>query len=178
MPFFGMVALTLSAWLLTAITPNTANGQILWISGLLGLGASLTVTLGLLRAALSVAPSLVGRAIALVHLLRLSSAYLVAPVLVYLAQVGQRQAAPATAVGATRRLPGGFRVAARGHPGHHARLRGRRHEAAPSRPECLPGKGQTRFRVATDQKTSRLETRVAVPAPRSHSVVYTPERVP
>ncbi len=86
LPLFGMVALTLAALLLTGVTSGTSDGLILFVSGALGLGASLTVTPGLLMAALSVRPALVGRAIALVELLRLASAYAVGPVLVYFAQ--------------------------------------------------------------------------------------------
>ena len=86
LPLFGMSALTLAALFLTGVASGTGDGRILFISGALGLGASLTVTPGLLMAALSVQPMLVGRAIALVELLRLASAYAVGPVLVYLAQ--------------------------------------------------------------------------------------------
>lgn len=82
MPLFGMLCLGLAAWPLTNITPETGKAQVLLISGALGVGASLTVTPGLLMAALSTRPVLVGRAIALVELLRLCSAYLLAPVLV------------------------------------------------------------------------------------------------
>ena len=86
LPLFGMTALAVAALLLTGVTSGTGNGWILLISGALGLGASLTVTPGLLMAALSVRPMLVGRAIALVELLRLASAYAVGPVLIYFAQ--------------------------------------------------------------------------------------------
>ncbi len=86
MPLFGMVSLSLAAWGLTGITPETGDARILVIAAALGLGASLTVTPGLLMAALSVPPMLVGRAIALVELLRLASAYTVGPVLVYIAR--------------------------------------------------------------------------------------------
>lgn len=85
MPFCGMFSLAVAAWMLTGVTPDTSSGQTLLISALLGLGASLTVTPGLLMAALSVVPALVGRAIALVQLLRLTSAYLLAPVLAHFA---------------------------------------------------------------------------------------------
>ncbi len=85
MPFCGMLSLAMAAWMLTGVTAGTSSGVTLWISGLLGLGASLTVTPGLLMAALSVVPALVGRAIALVQLLRLTSAYLLAPVLAHFA---------------------------------------------------------------------------------------------
>lgn len=85
MPLFGMISLSLAAWRLTGVTADTTDARMLWISAALGLGASLTVTPGLLMAALSVPPMLVGRAIALVELLRLASAYMVGPVLVYFA---------------------------------------------------------------------------------------------
>lgn len=85
MPLFGMTCLALAAWLLTGVTTETSDGLLLWISAALGLGASLTVTPGLLMAALSITPALVGRTLALVQLLRLTSAYLVAPVLMHFA---------------------------------------------------------------------------------------------
>lgn len=88
MPLFGMLCLALAAWRLTGLTADTPTGTLLWVAGALGLGASLTVTPGLLMAALSATPALVGRAIALVQLLRLTSAYAVAPVLLYFAQAG------------------------------------------------------------------------------------------
>lgn len=86
MPLFGMISLSLAAWGLTGITTGTGDFRILVIAAALGLGASLTVTPGLLMAALSVPPMLVGRAIALVELLRLVSAYTVGPVLIYVAR--------------------------------------------------------------------------------------------
>lgn len=87
LPLFGMVSLAVAVWLLTGVTHGTSSGEILWISGLLGLGASLTVTPGLLMAALSVRSAMVGRAVALVELLRLFGAYVTVPVLVYFAQI-------------------------------------------------------------------------------------------
>ncbi len=87
MPLFGMISLSLAAWGLTGITSQTGDARILVIAAALGLGASLTVTPGLLMAALSVPSMLVGRAIALVELLRLASAYTVGPVLVYIARL-------------------------------------------------------------------------------------------
>lgn len=93
MPLVGMLALSLAAWQLTGVDAQTSDALILWISAALGLGASLTVTPGLLMAALSVPPMLVGRAIALVELLRLTSAYMVGPVLVYFARSHGTQAA-------------------------------------------------------------------------------------
>lgn len=86
MPLFGMISLSLAAWGLTGITSETGDVRILVIAAALGLGASLTVTPGMLMAALSVPPMLVGRAIALVELLRLASAYTVGPILVYVAK--------------------------------------------------------------------------------------------
>jgi MFS family permease len=87
LPLFGMISLAVAAWLLTGVGRSTSSGEILWISGLLGLGASLTVTPGLLMAALSVVPAMVGRAVALVELLRLFAAYVTVPVLVYFARI-------------------------------------------------------------------------------------------
>ena len=86
MPLVGMVSLSLAAWGLAGITASTGEGRILLAAAALGLGASLTVTPGLLMAGLSVPPILVGRAIALVELLRLASAYTVGPVLLYVAR--------------------------------------------------------------------------------------------
>jgi MFS family permease len=86
MPLFGMISLSLAAWWLTGITASSGDLRILAVAAALGLGASLTVTPGLLMAALSVPPLLVGRAIALVELLRLVSAYTVGPVLLYIAR--------------------------------------------------------------------------------------------
>ena len=86
MPLFGMISLSLAAWGLTGITASTSDARILIAAAALGLGASLTVTPGLLMAGLSVPPILVGRAIALVELLRLASAYTVGPALLYVAQ--------------------------------------------------------------------------------------------
>lgn len=86
MPLVGMISLSLAAWGLTGITASSGDARILAVAAALGLGASLTVTPGLLMAALSVPPMLVGRAIALVELLRLVSAYTVGPVLLYIAR--------------------------------------------------------------------------------------------
>ncbi len=86
MPLFGMISLSLAAWGLTGMRASSGDLRILGVAAALGLGASLTVTPGLLMAALSVPPMLVGRAIALVELLRLVSAYTVGPVLLYVAR--------------------------------------------------------------------------------------------
>ena len=86
MPLLGMVSISLAAWGLTGLTSSSGDARILAVAAALGLGASLTVTPGLLMAALSVPPLLVGRAIALVELLRLVSAYTVGPVLLYVAR--------------------------------------------------------------------------------------------
>ena len=86
MPLVGMVSLSLAALGLTGLTASSGDARILLIAAGLGLGASLTVTPGLLMAALSVPPMFVGRAIALVELLRLVSAYTVGPVLLYIAR--------------------------------------------------------------------------------------------
>lgn len=86
MPLFGMISLCFAAWGLTRITASSGDLRILAVAAALGLGASLAVTPGLLMAALSVPPMLVGRAIALVEMLRLVSAYTVGPVLLYVAR--------------------------------------------------------------------------------------------
>lgn len=85
LPLGGMLALVVAAWLLTTITTTTGTGLVLWVAGLLGLGASLTVSPGLFMAGLSVRPNLIGRAFALVELLRLAGAFAFAPAFLYFA---------------------------------------------------------------------------------------------
>lgn len=57
----------------------------------MGIGPGRTVSPGLFIASPSVRPTLVGRAFALVQLLRLSSAYLIAPVMLDFALVNGMQ---------------------------------------------------------------------------------------
>lgn len=86
LPLIGMCALVVASVLLTRLTPATGDGFTLIITGLLGLGAGLTVSPGLFIAGLSVAPSLVGRAFALVEMLRLAGAFALVPAFLYLAE--------------------------------------------------------------------------------------------
>ncbi len=94
LPPVGMLALLLAAWLLTTTTTRSGNGEFLWIAGLLGLGAGFTVSPGLFVAALSVPSQLVGRAFALVEMLRLAGAYALVPAFLYFAQVHGTQPGP------------------------------------------------------------------------------------
>lgn len=87
LPLMGMLSLLAAAWLLTTTTTATGTGEIEWIAGFLGLGAGLTVSPGLFIAGLSVRPALIGRAFALVELLRLAGAFALVPAFVYFATI-------------------------------------------------------------------------------------------
>lgn len=87
LPAIGLVALIAGSGLLLAARGGGGIGNYLWITGLMGLGAGLTVAPGLFMASLSVRPQLVGRAFALVELLRLAGAYAFVPAFTYLATV-------------------------------------------------------------------------------------------
>jgi tellurite resistance protein TehA-like permease len=63
-----------------------------WAAALLGFGAGATVAPGLFLAGLGVRSRLLGRAFALVQLLRLTATFAVAPVVLYLAQQAQSTA--------------------------------------------------------------------------------------
>ena len=93
LPLAGLLTLAVAAWMLLQVQATTGTGMILWVAGLLGLGAGLAVSPGLFMAALSVAPNLVGRAFALVELLRLCTAYLAGPILLYAAGANGKQPA-------------------------------------------------------------------------------------
>jgi hypothetical protein len=103
----GLLLLALAAWLLTGLTATTGYGNIAWVAALLGLGAGVSVVPGLFLAALSMPAALVGRALALVTLLRYALQYAVGPALTH--AIGTRAtihyADLATEVGAA---PGGF----------------------------------------------------------------------
>lgn len=86
-PLVGMVDLVIAAWLLTTTTTGLGTGLMLWVAGLLGLGAGLTVSPGLFIAALSVRANLVGRAFALVELLRLAGAFALVPAFLYFGEI-------------------------------------------------------------------------------------------
>lgn len=87
LPLMGIAALMAGAFLLARLGVHGGTGNILWAGGLLGLGASLTVAPGLFIAGLSVSPKLVGRAFALVEMLRLAGAFAIVPAFVYFAEV-------------------------------------------------------------------------------------------
>jgi hypothetical protein len=82
----GALSLLAGAWLLTTTATASGSGEILWIAGLLGFGAGITISPALFMAGLSVRPVLVGRAFALVKLLRLAGAFAIVPAFIYFAQ--------------------------------------------------------------------------------------------
>lgn len=85
LPLLGVASLIAGAWLLTTTTTSTGSGELLWIGGILGVGAGMTVSPALFMAGLSVKPMLVGRAFALVELLRLAGAFAIVPAFTYFA---------------------------------------------------------------------------------------------
>lgn len=85
LPLLGVASLVAAAWLLTTTTASTGSGEILWLAGILGVGAGLTVSPALFMAGLSVKPMLVGRAFALVEMLRLAGAFAIVPAFTYFA---------------------------------------------------------------------------------------------
>ena len=85
LPLTGVISLIIGAWLMTTTTTSAGAGEILWISGLLGFGAGITVAPALFMAGLSVRPNLVGRAFALVEMLRLAGAFAIVPAFTYFA---------------------------------------------------------------------------------------------
>lgn len=85
LPLLGIASLLVGAWLMTTITTNLSSGELLWINGLLGFGAGITVAPALFMAGLSVKPTLVGRAFALVEMLRLAGAFAIVPAFLYFA---------------------------------------------------------------------------------------------
>lgn len=87
LPAMGLTALAAGALVLTTTIPSDGIGKYLWVTGLIGLGAGLTVSPGLFMAGLSVPPPLVGRAFALVELLRLAGAFAFVPAFTYFATI-------------------------------------------------------------------------------------------
>lgn len=86
LPLLGVSSLIAGAWILSTTTATTTGtGEILWITGLLGFGAGITVSPALFMAGLSVKPMLVGRAFALVEMLRLAGAFAIVPAFTYFA---------------------------------------------------------------------------------------------
>jgi len=82
----GLLALGAGCGLLLGLSATGGEGLVPPAVALLGFGAGATVTPGLLLAGLGVHPHLLGRAFALVQLLRLTATFAVAPVVVYVAQ--------------------------------------------------------------------------------------------
>jgi hypothetical protein len=82
----GLVALTGAAVLLLALDRGDPAPVVGWASALLGFGAGATVSPGLFLAAFGVPSQTLGRAFALVELLRSESAFAVAPVVAVIAQ--------------------------------------------------------------------------------------------
>jgi len=76
----GVGILALGAYLLQGLTTTSSFDDVALRSAIVGLGAGLTVAPGRLIASFSAKLHLVGRAIALVELFRLSATYLGAPV--------------------------------------------------------------------------------------------------
>lgn len=94
----GLPLLVLAGLLFTTgagalLLDPTAHGFVIAAAALLGLGAGSTVSPGLFLAAFGVDSNKIGRAFALVELLRAEAAYLVGPVLLYLAQQDRDAAA-------------------------------------------------------------------------------------
>jgi MFS family permease len=82
----GILALAAGAALLLVVDPGRPGGAMLLATGLLGFGAGATVSPGLFLAGLGVPATQIGRAFALVELLRSMAAYAVGPVVAFLAQ--------------------------------------------------------------------------------------------
>lgn len=82
----GLLALIAGCATLLLLTPTGRTEAVPWAAALLGFGAGATVAPGLFLAGLGVSSQLLGRAFALVQLLRLVTTYAVGPVVVYLAQ--------------------------------------------------------------------------------------------
>jgi hypothetical protein len=87
----GLVSLAGGIALLLTLDASGASSAVPWAALLLGFGAGATVAPGLFLAGLGVRSLLLGRAFALVQLLRLTATFAVGPVVLYLAQ---RQLSP------------------------------------------------------------------------------------
>jgi MFS family permease len=82
----GLLALAGGCALLLGLSATGGTGLVPYASALLGFGAGATVTPGLFLAGLGVRAHLLGRAFALVQLLRLTTSFAVGPVVVHLAR--------------------------------------------------------------------------------------------
>jgi MFS family permease len=82
----GLAALAGAAVLLLRLDASGSTTTVSWAALLLGFGAGATVAPGLFLAGLGVRSQLLGRAFALVQLLRLTATFAVAPVVLYLVQ--------------------------------------------------------------------------------------------
>jgi hypothetical protein len=71
----------------TTTTTADGTGKYLWIAGLIGFGAGITVSPGLFMAGLAVVPNLIGRAFDVVELMRLAGAFAFVPVFIYFSQI-------------------------------------------------------------------------------------------
>jgi MFS family permease len=91
----GLLALVGGCALLLELSASGTTGPVPWAAALLGFGAGATVAPGLFLAGLGVRSQLLGRAFALVQLLRLTATYAVGPVVLYLAR---QQSSPADGV--------------------------------------------------------------------------------
>ncbi|HEX3930759.1 MAG TPA: MFS transporter [Nocardioides sp.] len=87
----GLLALVGGCAALLLLSASGTTTVVPWAAALLGFGAGATVAPGLFLAGLGVSSQLLGRAFALVQLLRLVATYSVGPVVLYLSQ---RQSAP------------------------------------------------------------------------------------
>ncbi|MGH2486225.1 MAG: hypothetical protein ACRDHE_09455, partial [Ktedonobacterales bacterium] len=87
LPLLGVTSLIAAGWILSTTTISSGSGEALWIAGMLGFGAGVTVAPALFLAGLSVQPNLVGRAFALVELLRLAGAFALVPAFTYFATI-------------------------------------------------------------------------------------------
>lgn len=97
LPPVGMLCLIVAAGLLTTISPAGGQWLVLVSALLIGVGAGLTVSPGLFVAGLSVQPNLIGRAFALVEMLRLAGAYALVPAFLHFAQIYGMQPTELTA---------------------------------------------------------------------------------
>jgi MFS family permease len=87
LPLAGMIVLIAAAALLAALPDAGPWWLVLLITGLLGIGAGATVSPGLWLAAFSLPSQLVGRTFALVELVRSEGDFILAPVLLQIAQI-------------------------------------------------------------------------------------------